>query len=32
MNLTSESFENIKTLKFYGWDEYFKKEILKFRE
>lgn len=31
MNLTSESFENIKTLKFYGWDEYFKKEILKFR-
>lgn len=32
MNLTSESFENIKTIKFYGWDEYFKKEILKFRE
>lgn len=32
MNLTSESFENIKTIKFYGWDEYFKKEILKFRQ
>ena len=31
MNLTSESFENVKTLKFYGWDEYFKKEILAFR-
>lgn len=31
MNLTSESFENIKTIKFYGWDEYFKKEILKYR-
>jgi len=27
MNLTSESFENIKTIKFYGWDVYFNKEI-----
>lgn len=32
MNLTSESFENIKTIKFYGWDEYFKKEILSLRK
>ena len=32
MNLTSESFENIKTIKFYGWDEYFKKEILELRK
>lgn len=29
--LASESFQNIKTLKLYGWDEYFKEEILKLR-
>lgn len=31
MNITSESFENVKTIKFYGWDGYFKSQILKYR-
>jgi hypothetical protein len=30
--LTSESFENIKTIKFYGWDVYFNKEIRKIKD
>jgi ABC-type bacteriocin/lantibiotic exporter with double-glycine peptidase domain len=31
LNLTTEAFENIKTIKFYGWDEYFKSQIHEFR-
>lgn len=32
MNITSEAFENIKTIKFYGWDVHFNEEIQKIRE
>jgi hypothetical protein len=27
-NLTNETFENIRSIKLYGWDSYFHKEIL----
>lgn len=30
--LSSESFKNIRTLKFYGWDSYFKNEIIRLRD
>jgi hypothetical protein len=31
-NLTSESFESIRAIKLYGWDQHFHKEILKYME
>lgn len=32
LTLTTETFESIKTIKFYGWDESFMNKILGFRE
>jgi ABC-type bacteriocin/lantibiotic exporter with double-glycine peptidase domain len=29
-NMTNESFENIRTIKFYGWTEYFREKILEY--
>jgi ABC-type multidrug transport system fused ATPase/permease subunit len=31
-NMTNETFESMKTIKLYGWDNYFKREILKLME